>query len=161
MIDFVSNIQDYLDTAESAASTPPCEFSYPLSPPYPSTNASSASSSAHRLHPSVSNLPPPAPSSGYVAPPLCVSPGSNPNWSAVGGYDHPQPGSRLLQYGALHCTLYYTVFTIEEKAYYQIVRNTVTNCHYLVLLLLLFPLPLPLSLLFFFWGWLFTMIVSL
>ena len=22
-----------------------------------------------------------------------------PSWAAVGGYDHPQPGSRLLQYG--------------------------------------------------------------
>lgn len=26
------------------------------------------------------------------------------SWSSVGGYDHPQPGSRLLQYGTCSCS---------------------------------------------------------
>ena len=27
------------------------------------------------------------------------------SWSSVGGYDHPQPGSRLLQYGKYVCVM--------------------------------------------------------
>lgn len=124
MVDFVTNIQEYLDAAESAATTPPCELSSSLSPPRTSPDASTVTSSMHRVHPSISNLAPPSPSSGYVAPPSSLPPGSNPNWSAVGGYDHPQPGSRLLQYGALQCN--YTVCTLFSEvsdAHIHIVVN--------------------------------------
>ena len=121
MVDFVTNIQEYLDAAESAATTPPCELSSSLSPPHVSPDASTVTSSMHRVHvhvhPSISNLAPPSPSSGYVAPPSCVPGGSNPNWSAVGGYDHPQPGSRLLQYGA--CVRYRANYIILFLLQYQ------------------------------------------
>ena len=36
---------------------------------------------------------------------------STPSWAAVGGYDHPQPGSRLLQYGERDNYEHFNFFT--------------------------------------------------
>lgn len=90
MTDFTTNIQEYLEAADRAhiaASLLPPTVSTPIPP--------SPLSSPHSAAPA-SVLPSLSP---FVYPAAAVAAGLSPSWSCVGGYDHPQPGSRLMQYG--------------------------------------------------------------
>lgn len=95
MADFTTNIQEYLEAADkahiAASLLPPAVFA--AIPPSPlSSPHSAAPASVVPSH------------SPFVHPAAAVAVGQSPSWSSVGGYDHPQPGSRLIQYGN---TLFY------------------------------------------------------
>jgi hypothetical protein len=94
MTDFTTNIQEYLEAADKAyiaASVLPPTITTSTSTPIPPSPLSSPHSAAP-----ASVLPSHSP---FVYPAAAVAAGLSPSWSSVGGYDHPQPGSRLMQYG--------------------------------------------------------------
>ena len=101
MADFIDHIESYIVFASS-----------------PSVNTSAAPSSSFSTstrNDSSQSSSIPIPNS-FGAGVLSLSELNNLepiSWSCQGGYDHPQPGSRLLQYGAYgHCCLtcfYYSV----------------------------------------------------
>lgn len=104
--------------SQSSCSSNPLSYpsTFPSTLPHPHPNPP-RSHSRPRPHPSlttpsISSFP-----SSFVSPLSHSPPGFTPSWSSVGGYDHPQPGSRLLQYGmpvifrpiCFHHSLFFTV----------------------------------------------------
>ena len=100
--------------SQSSSSSNP--LSYPS--PFPSTLPHPLNPRSHscpRPHPSLTTPPLSSFPSSFVSPLSHSPPGLTPSWSSVGGYDHPQPGSRLLQYGKsvkLRHIIFYHVFSL-------------------------------------------------
>ena len=105
MADFVDHIESYI----AFASTP---SSSSLSP----SSSSSSSVPKGGSHDSTSS---PMNSDNNMSEPL--------SWSSVGGYDHPQPGSRLLQYGKCSCVCVLMCCTAIDKAVYIFLMGIVLS----------------------------------